>query len=89
MYRLQQFILQLKTKHPSGKLAHWGEVVSEFDLEVKYRPGCKNANADALSQSPTSQSELEDDDEAFHSVQVGAVVLDVTVKGLQKRMRNW
>ena len=47
----------LKTKHPSGKLARWGEVVSEFDLEVKYRPGHKNANADALSQSPVSWSE--------------------------------
>ena len=66
----------LKTKHPSGKLARWGEVVSEFDLEVKYRPGCKSANADTLSRSPVSQSELEDDDEAFHSVQVGAVVPD-------------
>ena len=34
-------------------------------------------------------SELKDDDEAFHSVQVGAVVPDVTVKGLQRRMKNW
>ena len=80
----------LKTKHPSGKLARWGEVVSEFDLEMKYRPGCKNANADALSRSPVSQSELEGDDEAFHSVQVGAVVSDVSdSKGLQRRMRSW
>lgn len=41
----------MKTKHPSGKLARWGEVVSEFDLEVKYRPGRKNSNADALARS--------------------------------------
>ena len=80
----------LKTKHPYGKLARWREVVSEFDLEVKYHPGHKNANADALSRSPVSQSELEDDDEAFHSVQVGAVVSDVSdSKGLQRRMRRW
>ena len=80
----------LKTKHPSGKLARWGEVVSEFDLEVKYCPGHKNANADALSRSPVSWSELEDDDEAFHSVQVGVVVSDVSdSKGLQRRMRSW
>ena len=52
--------------------------MSEFDLEVKYRPGRKNANADALSRSPVSQSELEDDNEAFHSVQVGAVVPDMS-----------
>ena len=64
----------LKTKH----LARWGEVVSEFDLEVKYCPGRKNANTDALSQSPISQSELEDDGKGFHSVQVGAVVPDVS-----------
>ena len=50
VYRLHSPVKSfLKTKHPSGKLARWGEVVSEFDLEVKYRPGCKNANADALS----------------------------------------
>ena len=30
----------LKTKHPSGKLARWGEVVSEFDLEVKRAQEC-------------------------------------------------
>ena len=64
--------------------------MSEFDLEVKYRSGHKIANANALSQSPVSQSELEDDDEAFHSVQVGAVVSDVSdSKGLQRRMRSW
>ena len=80
----------LKTKHPSGKLARWGEVASEFDLEVKYRPGHKNANADALSRSPVSWSELEDNDEAFHSVQVGVVVSDVSdSKGLQRRLRSW
>ena len=80
----------LKTKHPSGKLAHWGKVVSEFDLEVKYHPGHKNANADALTRSPVSQSELQDDDEVFHSVQVEAVVSDMSdSKGLQRRMRSW
>ena len=42
--------------------------MSDLDLEVKYHPGRRNANADALSRSPISQSELEDDDEAFHSV---------------------
>ena len=78
VYRLHSPVKSfLKTKHPSGKLARWGEVVSEFDLEVKYHPRRKNANADALSRSPISQSELEDDDEVFHSVQVEAVVLDV------------
>ena len=35
-------VKSLKTKHPSGKLACWGEVVSEFDLEVKYHPNDKS-----------------------------------------------
>ena len=56
----------LKTKHPSGKLGHWGEVVLEFDFGSEVLPRTQNANANALSRSPISQSELKDDDEAFH-----------------------
>lgn len=32
-----------------GKLARWSESI---DLEILYKPGGKNANADALSRSP-------------------------------------
>ena len=32
----------------SSKLARWTEIVAEFDVEIQYRPGHKNANADAL-----------------------------------------
>lgn len=42
----------LATKHSSGNLAQWAEVVAEFNLEVRYRPGGKTANAVALSRSP-------------------------------------
>ena len=38
----------LKAKHPSGKLARWAGIISELDLDIQYRPGRKNANADAL-----------------------------------------
>ena len=42
--------------HPSGKLACWGLALQELDLQIHYRPGKKNMNADALSRAPT-QSE--------------------------------
>ena len=42
----------LNSRHPSGKLDRWAQTVAEFDLELKYKPGRKNANADALSRSP-------------------------------------
>ena len=44
----------LNTPHPSGKLARWGLALQEVDLHIHYRPGKKNANADALSCCPLS-----------------------------------
>ena len=37
---------------PIGELAKWGLVLQELDLCIRYRPGKKNANADALSRVP-------------------------------------
>ena len=42
----------LNTPHPSGKLARWRLVLQDMDLEIKYRPGKKNSNADALFRYP-------------------------------------
>ena len=44
----------LNTPHPSGKLARWGLAMQELDLDIRYRPGKSNANADALSRAPIS-----------------------------------
>ena len=65
----------LNSRHPSGKLARWAQTVAEFDLELKYKPGRKNANADALSRSPLDDPVMKPSESIFHSVQVGAVTL--------------
>ena len=44
-----------KSAHPSGKLARWAHVLSELDLDIRYKPGRKNANADALSRAPVGE----------------------------------
>ena len=45
----------LNTPHPSGKLARWGLALQELELQIQYRPGKHNANADALSRYPSSR----------------------------------
>lgn len=44
----------LNTPHPSGKLARWGMAIQELNLKIEYRPGRRNAKADALSRYPVS-----------------------------------
>jgi hypothetical protein len=40
----------LKTKQPSGILARWIEILSEYDYTIVYRPGRVNESADFLSR---------------------------------------
>ncbi len=47
----------LMAKHPSGKLARWAAVIAELDVDIQYRPGRHNANADALSRAPVGEAE--------------------------------
>ena len=41
----------LNTPQPSGKLARWGMALQELDLQIEYRPGRANVQADAVTLS--------------------------------------
>jgi len=40
------------TKHSSRRWVRWAGIIAEFDIDIHYRPGRVNSNADALSRSP-------------------------------------
>ena len=40
----------LKAKYQTRKLARWATVISGLNLDIRYRPGRKNANAHGLSR---------------------------------------
>ena len=41
----------LSSQKMEGLLCRWALAMQEFDLVIKYRKGCHNSNADALSQN--------------------------------------
>ena len=53
----------LKSRHPSGKLARWAESMAELDINIRYRPGPQNRNADALSRSPVGSEDTDADNQ--------------------------
>ena len=53
--------VMLNAPHPSGKLARWGQVLAELDLDIRYKPGRRNANAEALSRAPADGGQTEAD----------------------------
>ena len=67
----------LNTPHSSGKLARWGLALQELDLPIHYRPGKRNANADALSRVP-----LQSNEETIPAVVVAAVLGEETTEEL-------
>ena len=42
-------------RNPEGQLARWLEFLSQFDLDLEYRPGKRHQNADGLSRRPCKQ----------------------------------
>ena len=42
----------LTGKYSSGRRARWSETIAEFDIEICYKLGRKNNDADALSRAP-------------------------------------
>ena len=53
----EPLIALLNTPYPSGKLARWGLILQDVDLVIRYRPGRKNAGADALPRLPVSEED--------------------------------
>ena len=75
----------LYAKHTSGKLARWSQVVSEYDLEIRYRPGRQNANTGALSRSPLPG---ETDIDSLDTVQIATITMEGDVVELAKQQRE-
>ena len=62
----------LSTPHPSGKLAQWGLILQELDLDITYCPGKRNPKANALSRYPVHQDPADDCGLGVVVAQVGA-----------------
>ena len=45
----------LNFKQLDGQAARWHELLSEYDMEIKHRPGKLHQNADALSRRPSNE----------------------------------
>ncbi len=44
----------MNKKDPTGRLARWSLFLQPFNLNIKYRPGKSNQNADSLSRAPVN-----------------------------------
>ena len=73
----------LNFKEPEGQVARWIEVLSEYDYEVKHRPGKKHGNADGLSRQPCRQCHRVDTEDA--AVELSC---EVNLVALQPRWTN-
>ena len=49
----------LKSKNSIGKVARWGMIVQEYDIEIRHVAAAQNVLADALCRIPELESDLE------------------------------
>jgi hypothetical protein len=47
-------------REPEGQVAHWLEVLSEYDFTIVHQPVAKYSNVDALSRSNWSRYDTQD-----------------------------
>ena len=70
---LKSMLKALHPQQPLGKLARCAQSLCEFDLELRYRPGRVNSNADALSRALVNGSNKQDDGTEVQVAQVSAI----------------
>lgn len=44
----------MSKKEPTGRLARWALYLQQFEIEIGYKPGANNQNADCLSRNPVN-----------------------------------
>ena len=60
-HRPLQWLMSIK--EPTGKLARWALRLQEFDIDISYRPGKANQNADCLSRIPVPDVDIQNSSE--------------------------
>ena len=76
----------MNVQDPTGKLARWWIELQKFQIEIAYRPGKKNQNADCLSRIPLPRENFTEETVPIYFViqeWESAQERDVNIKNLQ------
>ena len=55
-HQAMKYVINLRDPH--GRIARWMSLLAEFNFEIVYRPGEKNANADYLSRPVQGKADV-------------------------------